>query len=38
MKTIANTACTTGLTSPYLQCQDYQGLTCTTGNRGPNCE
>jgi len=38
MKQIANAACTTGLTSSYLECQDYQGLSCAAGGRGPNCE
>jgi hypothetical protein len=40
MKQIANAACTTGLTSSYLECQDYQGLSCAAQNinGGPNCE
>jgi hypothetical protein len=40
MKKIANTACTTGLTSSYLEFQDYQGLSCAAqnSNGGPNCE
>ncbi len=40
MKQIANAACTTGLTSSYLECQDYQGLSCAALNQngGPNCE